>query len=141
MNKTLLTLAGVEAVGLSANAAVTLYMTDRAGDFGTLDPATGKYNIIKAEWPTQLAGLAYYNNALYTATFWNGNTQLYQVNPANGDLSAIGVGQHINLWGLGSTTAGVYGFDSAGEVWKFNLTTGNMTDGGGAGSAISITAR
>jgi hypothetical protein len=86
------------------------------GTFGTLDLGTGAFTLIATE-STTLSGLGVAGDGLYGSAA--GGSTFYGVDPANGDLTAIGnSGFDSNV--TGSTSSGIFGTDE-GVVQGDNL--------------------
>ncbi len=96
------------------------------GEFGVLDLATGVFTGIgNSTDGAEPAGLAENSSGVvYTAKI-NGST-LYTVNTATGALTAVGTGS-ITYDGIGSSSAGVFGYDRGGDLYSIDTTTGAST--------------
>ncbi|WP_159586049.1 DUF7507 domain-containing protein, partial [Chelativorans xinjiangense] len=69
--------------------------------------------------------MAWHNGLLYTAV---DGTGLFAINPANGNVTAIGLtGVAGNFGGMFGATNGVFGSNNSGGFYRFDLTTGAAT--------------
>ncbi len=107
------------------------YMINAQSQFGVIDLNTGDFAPLgNSSIPSNMsAGLGVAGGKLYTAAF-TGST-LYQVNLANGALTAVGSGS-LQYYGLGSTTSGLYAlatYAGTNNVPLFNLYSVDPSSG------------
>jgi len=98
--------------------------------FGTIDLNTGLFTQL-GNSAAELTGLGLAGGILYGGA---GNT-LYQVNPANGTLTAVGSGS-IPSYLTGSTPGGLFGIDLNGNLYSINPGTGATTLIGSIGFSL-----
>ncbi|MGO9275200.1 MAG: DUF6923 family protein [Terriglobia bacterium] len=90
--------------------------------FGTIDLNTGVITLL-ANSSVELVDLAWAGGNLYGG---NGNT-LYQVNPVNGTVSAVGSGSISAYELMGFTPGGLFALDPSGNLYSVNPGTGATT--------------
>lgn len=108
----------------------TAYVITGAGQFGTLDLHTGAFTAL-GNAGVLLGGLGVYRGNLYGGQH-NGNT-LYQVNPADGSLTAVGKSNIADFNLFGSTTSGLYALDSNFNLYSVDPTSAAATRIGSTG--------
>ncbi|HEV3330119.1 MAG TPA: hypothetical protein VG096_03995 [Bryobacteraceae bacterium] len=116
----------------AVRADVSAYIatgTDRLGatHFGTIDLTTGVYTDI-GNMGRLLSGLGAFGNGLYGGL--NGGNTVYQVNPGTGQLTPFSTSGATPVGGwndFGSTTTGLYGLDSIGNLYSINPSTAVVT--------------
>lgn len=101
------------------------YMGVRGGGFGTIDLNTGVFSLL-GNSGQQLAGLAVQNGTLYGSSWNTANGTLYSVNPANGNLTAIG-SSAVTYDDLGSTTSGIFAVGTNANLYSINSANGAAT--------------
>ena len=104
--------------------SATAYVITGAGQFGTLDLHTGALTALGSAG-VLLGGLGVYRGNLYGGQH-NGNN-LYQVNPADGSLTAVGKSNITDFNLFGSTTSGLYALDSNFNLYSVDPTTAAAT--------------
>ncbi len=109
----------------SALADHLAYEVTSTSQFGVIDLDTGVFTPIGTLSVT-LCGLAVYHGNLYGYGPCGTGGKLYEVNPANGSETAIGPASSSYRF-LGSTTKGIYGFDSNLNLYSIDPTTGAAT--------------
>jgi BON domain len=110
--------------GVGTGGSDTAYAITGAGHFGTLDLHTGVFTEL-GNAGVLLGGLGVYRGNLYGGQH-NGNT-LYQVNPTNGSLTAVGKSNITDFNLFGSTTSGLYALDSNFNLYSVYPTTAAAT--------------
>jgi hypothetical protein len=113
-----------------AQQSPSAYVINSIGAFGTLDLTTGAFQLI-SNTGTAISGMGQINGQLY-AGGWRTNV-LYVINPATGALTPVGAGSISGYEDFGSTTAGLFGIDTALNVYSVNPSTGATTLLGNAG--------
>lgn len=112
------------------------------GNFGTVDLSTGAFTLL-GNSGQDLDGLAVANGVLYGAstslTFDSTSTTLYTINPSNGSLSYYSTVAG-DLVDFGSTTSGIYGIDTNGDLIKFTGGSGEQIIGAPGGLADLFTS-
>ncbi len=112
----------------------TAYVGLGSEAFGTVGLTNGAYTQ-SGSTGILLSGLGVAANGnLYGGAFQG--TQLYQVNPANGALTAVGSGNTTEYWDTGSTTTGVYALDPSLNLYSVDVTTGALTLIGSTGLTL-----
>ena len=101
----------------------TVYAMTQSGIYGTLNVSTGTFTQI-SDPGYEPAGLAGFGTNLFSAVY-PGNT-LYEVNLNNGNFVTIG-NASATYYDFGSTTAGLYGFGTDGNLYSVNSSTGATT--------------
>jgi hypothetical protein len=116
----------------AVRADVSAYIatgTDQLGatHFGSIDLTTGVYTDI-GNMGHLLSGLGTFGNGLYGGL--NGGNTVYQVNPGTGQLTPFVTSGATPVGGwndFGSTTTGLYGLDSIGNLYSINPSTRVVT--------------
>ena len=108
---------------LVARADDYAYETTGSAQFGIIDLTTGVFTQF-GNSSIPVIGLGVYGANLYGPGLHSGT--LYEVNRANGTLTAIGNAPFIYR-GFGSTKSGLYGFDQEMNLYSINPTTGAAT--------------
>jgi hypothetical protein len=111
------------------------YEGSGSGVFGTIDLNTGAFAAIGPGFGFTPAGLASYNDVLYT-TSYDGNGTLYSVNTVTGTLTTLGSSGIYYQGGIGSTNSGLYGIGSNEDLYSINPTNGAATDVGPTGASL-----
>ena len=117
----------------------TAYVTFFGGNFGTIDLNTGAFTLLGNSGQT-LSGLGVYGGNLYGVTYTVPSGSFYQVNPANGALTAIGSPSGVDYYDFGSTLTGLYALVQVTgntDLYSINPTTGAATLIGATGVAAS----
>jgi hypothetical protein len=111
-----------------AKADNLAYAGSSSGDFGTMDLKTGVFTSLGNSGQT-LAGLAVANGSIFATSYHVANGTLFQVNPANGQLTSIGTVTGLNYDDFGSTTSGLYAvsYGSTQDLYSINPSTGAAT--------------
>jgi hypothetical protein len=123
--------------GLASAQDPTAYdFLGRSDDWGTIDLTTATFSQT-GNTSELVAGLGVGPGGLLYGGIYGGDT-LYQVNPANGSATSVGT-SGFDYVEFGSTTSGVYGFDSSLNLYSVNTTTGASTLIGSTGLTISGT--
>jgi len=117
----------------SASADTVAYMVTNTKQFGIIDLTTGVFTQLGTNG-VLLSGLGVAGGNLYAGAY-NGDT-LYEVNPANGSLTAIGTGS-ITYYDMGSTTKGLFGLGSNDYLYEINPSTGAATEVGNTSLGLS----
>jgi hypothetical protein len=125
-------LAGVMAgaSSLRADGADDMaYLVTKNGTFGTIDLATGAFSTRGTTGGVTLAGLGVANGNLYGVSYGVSSGSLYEVNPANGGVTTVGVAGPVNYYDIGSTTSGLYALadDTNLDLYSINPTDGVAT--------------
>lgn len=132
--KGLIALAVISAPVI-ANADAYAYLSTTSGNFGTLDLSTGAFTLL-GNSGQGLDGLAVANGVLYGAsfssTYSSTSTNLYTIDPSNGSLSLYSTVAG-DLVDFGSTTSGLYGIDTNGNLIKFTGGSGEQIIGAPGG--------
>jgi hypothetical protein len=104
----------------SARADDMAYMVTAASQFGIIDLTTGVFRVL-GNTRTPPFGLGRTpDGKLYTS---DSSSTVYQVNPANGNLTIVGHNGVAN-YGLCSTTGGLYALDTSLNLYSINASTG-----------------
>jgi len=130
MKKLTLTTAIALATSLCASSVMAdnyAYAEGRDGPFGTIDLNTGVFTSL-GTMNEFLSGLGVANGRLFGASFIGDAPvgTLYTVNPANGNLTAVG-SSGISYEDIGSTPGGLYAVGSDLNLYSINPTTGAAT--------------
>jgi hypothetical protein len=103
------------------------YETTGSGTFGTIDLNTGTFTQLGTN-TTLLAGLGVFGGNLYGQLYDGSTSQLYQVNTANGALTAVGTSPpNISIVAEGSTLSGLYALGTNLNLYSVDSGTGAMT--------------
>ncbi len=105
-------------------------------DFGTVNLTTGTFTEV-GNSGLLLSGLGVGPAGLLYGGA-SGDGTLYQVNPANGSVTTVGTSS-IDYEDFGSTTSGVFAFDSNLNLFSVNPTTGATTKIGPTGLTLAGT--
>ena len=127
--------AGVSLVfALSAfcRADPMAYVETGAANWGTLDLTTGAYSTIH-NLGSLLSGIGGYGGGYYGGVYQG--SEFYSVNASAGTLNAIG-NSGFTYDDTGSTTSGVYGFSTSGELYSINPLTGAASHIGATGITV-----
>jgi hypothetical protein len=113
----------ITATARTTQAQNTTYAMTNSGVFGTLNLSNGTFNQIgnSAIDPAGMAGLG---GSLYVALY-EGST-LYQVNPSNGNLAALGTGS-ATYYEFGGTINGLYAIGTDENLYSVNASNGATT--------------
>ena len=107
--------------------------------FGTISLTNGTFTqsgtTMLGASDVKLSGIGVSGGTLYGGGFGSG--QLYQVNPANGSLTAIGPPADFNYFDTGSTTSGVFAVDQAGKLYSVDVATGSASTIGSTGLTLT----
>lgn len=122
------------------SASPLAYMVTTTEQFGTIDLGTGTFTDINSSEGVELAGLGVANGNLYGANYENSAGELYEINPATGNLTSIG-GSGVQYAAFGSTLTGLYAVSIAGALaGEFVLYSINPSNGAatqiGSGTGI-----
>jgi hypothetical protein len=121
-----LTMAACTAIPASATTVYTITGTEQ---FGTTNLSTGVFTSLGTTevgaTPVLLAGLGEVGGALYGAA--DGSNALYQISPANGNLTLIGTENIFSYLDFGSTLTTLYAMDSSANLYSVNPSTGAVT--------------
>src|ERR1700761_3117500 len=112
-NSVLAALALGSALALPCQADNFAYMSDEAGDFGTIDLKTGAFTPTGVLGET-LSGLSEFGGTIYGASYHDGVGDLFTVNTASGSLTTVGA-SGINYDCFGATTSGLFATDTDGN--------------------------
>lgn len=110
------------------------YVSGAAGVFGTLDLDTGHFSA-RGFSPYVLAGLAVLDGKLYTSSY-KGASQLYEVDTADGSLTAVGGPSGQSFYNFGSTPTGLYGVGVDARLYSISTTDGHGTLVGSLGITL-----
>jgi hypothetical protein len=112
----------------NAKADSTAFVGENNGDFGTIDLNTGSFTKLGNSGLT-LAGMAVANGELFGTSYHQSTGTLYEINPANGSVTTVGVPSSVDIDDFGSTTSGLYavGFGATQDLYSINPTTGAAT--------------
>ncbi len=88
-----------------ARAGTIAYAGSSTGEFGTMNLNTGAFTSLGNSGQT-LAGLAVADGLLFATSYHTANGTLFEVNPANGAVTAIGSATGVDYDDFGSTTGG-----------------------------------
>jgi|HubBroStandDraft_4_1064222.scaffolds.fasta_scaffold194975_2 hypothetical protein len=120
-----------------AKADNMAFMGTVNGSFGVLDLNTGAFTLDGNSGLT-LAGMAVENSTLYGSSYHiAGSGTLYQINPGNGAVTAIG-SSTVDIDDFGSTTSGLFAVGVNGNLYSINASTGAATLIGATGFGTSI---
>ena len=109
-----------------AHAADRLaYASGAAGVFGTLNLDTGSFGVLGYS-PYLLAGLAVLDGKLYTSSY-KGASQLYEVDTADGSLTAVGGTSGQSFYDFGSTPTALYGVGTDAKLYSISTADGHGT--------------
>jgi hypothetical protein len=114
----------VMAVPANAQTPMAYDFLGYSDDWGTIDLTTGAFNQT-GNSSELFAGLGVGPGGLLYGGLFEGTT-LYQVSPADGSVTTVGTSS-LSYYDFGSTTTGVYGFDSTLNLYSVNTTTGATT--------------
>jgi hypothetical protein len=111
------------AAGLKADNIA--YAGSSSGAFGFIDLNTGAFTSLGNSGQT-LAGLAVATGSIFATSYHTASGTLYEVNPANGDLTSIGTATGVDYDDFGSTTAGLYAVSSGSiqDLYSISPSTG-----------------
>jgi len=114
------------AAGLKADNIA--YAGSSSGAFGFIDLNTGAFTSLGNSGQT-LAGLAVATGSIFATSYHTASGTLYEVNPANGDLTSIGTATGVDYDDFGSTTAGLYAVSSGSiqDLYSISPSTGAAT--------------
>jgi hypothetical protein len=112
----------------AAKANSVAYVGSSTGQFGTINLATGAFTALGNSGQT-LAGLAVADGDIFATSYHTSNGTLYEVNPANGAVTAIGTASGVDYDDFGSTTTGLYAvsFGATQDLYSINPVTGAAT--------------
>jgi hypothetical protein len=117
----------------SAQADPGAYMSDRSGDFGSVDLSTGDFTLI-GNMGVTMTGMALDGGTLYGGQYLTGN--LYTINPTTGGVSLVGSSsESYELFG--STPAGLFALGADMNLYSINATTGAAKLVGATGLSLS----
>jgi hypothetical protein len=109
----------------TAKADPMAYMGTDTGEFGTVDLTTGAFSLLGNSGQT-LAGMAVDGGTLFASAYHTASGTLFNVNPANGVLIALGSSE-VDIDDFGSTTSGLFGVGLDGNLYSFNPSNGAAT--------------
>jgi hypothetical protein len=98
------------AAAASAQDPMAYDFVGRAENWGPIDLTTGAFSQT-GNTGELITGIGVGPGGLLYGGLFEGTT-LYQVNPANGAVTAVGTSGLPEYYGMGSTTRGVYAFDN-----------------------------
>src|SRR5579863_2523107 len=128
----LLAIAGLA----SAQTPLAYEFVGRSDSWGTIDLTTGAFSQT-GNTGQLLSGLGVGPGGLLYGGLDSSGT-LYQVNPANGNLTTVGTSS-LAYNDFGSTTTGVYALDTRLNLYSVNTTTGATTLIGPTGLSVNAT--
>jgi hypothetical protein len=128
----LLVMAGLA----SAQTPIAYEFVGSSDNWGTVDLTTGTFSQT-GNTGALLSGLGVGPGGLLYGGLDASGT-LYQVNPANGNLTTVGTSS-VAYNDFGSTTDGVYALDTTLNLYSVNTTTGATTLIGPTGLIVSTT--
>ncbi len=126
----------VMTAAASAQDPMAYDFVGRAENWGTIDLTTGAFSQT-GNTGELISGVGVGPAGLLYGGIYGGTT-LYQVNPSNGSVTTVGTSD-FDYVEFGSTTTGVYGFDSSLNLYSVNTTTGASTLIGSTGVTVSGT--
>jgi hypothetical protein len=123
--------------GLASAQTLTAYeFVGRAEDWGTINLTTGAFSQTGNSGEL-ITGIGVGPGGLLYGGLFSGTT-LYQVDPANGSLTTV-ANSGSSYDDMGSTTSGVYAFDSGANLYSVDTTTGATTLIGATGLSLGGT--
>jgi hypothetical protein len=122
----LLAALALTASFIVARADPQAYMGTDTGEFGVIDLTTGAFSLLGNSGQT-LAGMAVADGDLFASAYHTPLGAVFNINPANGALTAIG-NAGIDIDDFGSTTSGLFavGFLDR-DLYSINPSTGAAT--------------
>jgi hypothetical protein len=125
------------SIAASAQDPTAYEFVGRSDNWGAVDLTTGAFSQT-GNTGELLTGLGVGAGGLLYGGLFTGQT-LYQVNPANGSVTTVGTSGLPEYYGMGSTTSGVYAFDTNANFYSVNTTTGATTLIGSTGLSMGGT--
>lgn len=118
----------ISAFSLPANAAPFVYVVSLTQQFGTVDLANGKFQLIGRGTPDGLSNLVWWRGSLRTLTTFPTLGSLAKINRATGEETVIGAtGLSFNAFDLAEVRGKLYLTDFSNNLYLVDPTSGVTT--------------